>query len=63
LEVIYRGARLRSSSPNARADLSVEKIAFYMTRLEFVLRRCGIEPLYLAGIETNDGVASTVRDA
>jgi len=37
LEVIYRDARLRSSSPNARADLSVEKIAFYMT-LEWALR-------------------------
>jgi ureidoacrylate peracid hydrolase len=34
-----------------------------MTRVEWVLRRCGIERLYFAGIVTNGGVASTVRDA
>jgi len=48
------------------ADLSVEKIAysaFYMSRLEFVLRRAGIETLVFAGIVTNGGVASTLRDA
>lgn len=48
------------------ADLTVEKIAysaFYMTRLEWCLRRCGIEKLYVGGIVTNGGVASTVRDA
>ena len=48
------------------ADLSIEKIAysaFYMTRLEWCLRKCGIEKLYVAGIVTNGGVASTVRDA
>ncbi len=48
------------------ADLSVEKIAysaFYMTRLEWILRKTGIEMLYVAGIVTNGGVASTVRDA
>ncbi len=48
------------------ADLSVEKIAysaFYMTRLEWVLRRAGITRLLVAGIVTNGGVASTVRDA
>ena len=48
------------------ADLSVEKIAysaFYMTRLEWVLRKAGVEKLYVAGIVTNGGVASTVRDA
>ncbi len=47
-------------------DLSVEKIAysaFYMTRLEWVLRRCGITRLIVSGIVTNGGVASTVRDA
>lgn len=47
-------------------DFSVEKIAFsafYMTRLEWVLRRLGVEKLYFAGIVTNGGVASTVRDA
>lgn len=48
------------------ADISVEKIAysaFYMTRLEWVLRKCGIETLIVGGIVTNGGVASTVRDA
>lgn len=50
----------------APADITVEKIAysaFYMTRLEWVLRKCGIEHLYVCGIVTNGGVASTVRDA
>jgi len=48
------------------ADLSVEKVAysaFYMTRLEWVLRKAGIETLMVCGIVTNGGVASTVRDA
>ncbi len=48
------------------ADLTVEKVAysaFYMTRLEWVLRRAGIETLIVGGIVTNGGVASTVRDA
>jgi nicotinamidase-related amidase len=48
------------------ADLSVEKVAysaFYMTRLEWVLRKAGIERLAVCGIVTNGGVASTVRDA
>jgi ureidoacrylate peracid hydrolase len=48
------------------ADFSVEKIAysaFYMSRLEWVLRAHGIKQLYFAGIVTNGGVASTVRDA
>jgi ureidoacrylate peracid hydrolase len=48
------------------ADFSIEKIAysaFYMTRLEWVLRVLGIRKLYFAGIVTNGGVASTVRDA
>ncbi|WP_460449513.1 cysteine hydrolase family protein [Alsobacter sp. SYSU BS001988] len=50
----------------APADLSVEKVAysaFYMTRLEWVLRKSGIEKLFVCGIVTNGGVASTVRDA
>jgi ureidoacrylate peracid hydrolase len=50
----------------APVDLAVEKVvysAFYMSRLEWVLRKCGIEKLYVAGIVTNGGVASTVRDA
>ena len=48
------------------ADAAVEKIAysaFYMTRLEWLLRKCGIGRLYVGGIVTNGGVASTVRDA
>jgi len=47
-------------------DLAVEKIAysaFYMTRLEWVLRRCAITRLLICGIVTNGGVASTIRDA
>jgi len=50
----------------APADLVVEKVAyssFYMTRLEWVLKKCGIERLIIGGIVTNGGVASTVRDA
>jgi nicotinamidase-related amidase len=50
----------------APADLAVEKVAysaFYMSRLEWVLRKCGVEQLYVTGIVTNGGVASTVRDA
>ena len=48
------------------ADLSVEKVAynaFYMSRLEWVLRRAGVEALLFAGIVTNGGVSSTVREA
>jgi nicotinamidase-related amidase len=48
------------------ADLAVEKIAysaFYQTRLEWLLRKCGIHRLIVGGIVTNGGVASTVRDA
>lgn len=48
------------------ADASVEKIAysaFYMTRLEWLLRKCDIDHLLVGGIVTNGGVASTVRDA
>jgi ureidoacrylate peracid hydrolase len=50
----------------APADFTVEKLAysaFYMTRLEWVLRKMAIEHIYVAGIVTNGGVASTVRDA
>ena len=50
----------------APADINVEKIAysaFYASRLEWVLRKCGIEHLYFTGIVTNGGVASTVREA
>jgi ureidoacrylate peracid hydrolase len=48
------------------ADFSIEKIAysaFYMTRLEWVLKKAGIETLLFTGIVTNGGVASTVREA
>ncbi|MEM7190587.1 MAG: cysteine hydrolase [Pseudomonadota bacterium] len=48
------------------ADLSVEKVAysaFYQSRLEFALRRAGIETLIFSGIVTQGGVASTLRDA
>jgi ureidoacrylate peracid hydrolase len=47
-------------------DVMVEKVAysaFYMSRLEWVLRKLGITRLLVAGIVTNGGVASTVRDA
>ena len=50
----------------APADMTVEKVAysaFYMSRLEWVLNRAGIKQLLVAGIVTNGGVASTVRDA
>ena len=52
--------------PLAPADVHVEKIAysaFHASRLEWSLRKCGIERLYFTGIVTNGGVASTVRDA
>jgi nicotinamidase-related amidase len=47
-------------------DGAVEKIAysaFWNTRLEWLLRQLGIEALLIAGIVTNGGVASTLRDA
>jgi nicotinamidase-related amidase len=47
-------------------DFSVEKIAysaFYMTRLEWLLRKLDIAHLWSCGIVTNGGVASTIRDA
>ncbi len=50
----------------APADFVIEKVAysaFYMSRLEFVLRKLGIESLLIGGIVTNGGVASTLRDA
>jgi nicotinamidase-related amidase len=48
------------------ADAVVEKVnfsAFYMSRLEWVLARAGIRKLWVSGIVTNGGVASTIRDA
>lgn len=50
----------------APADFVIEKVAysaFYMTRLEFVLKKAGIDTLMIGGIVTNGGVASTLRDA
>jgi len=48
------------------ADITVEKIAysaFYQTRMEYSLSKAGINTLFVCGIVTNGGVASTVRDA
>lgn len=48
------------------ADIRVEKVAysaFYQSRLEFALKKAGVETLIVGGIVTNGGVASTVRGA
>lgn len=48
------------------SDFQIDKVAysaFYMSRMEYVLRKAGIDTLVFAGIVTNGGVASTVRDA
>lgn len=48
------------------ADVTIEKVAysaFYMSRMEWALRKFGIDTLVVCGIVTNGGVASTVRDA
>jgi ureidoacrylate peracid hydrolase len=50
----------------APSDFQIEKIAysaFYMTRLEWVLRKAGVARLIVGGIVSNGGVASTARDA
>jgi ureidoacrylate peracid hydrolase len=47
-------------------DVAVEKVAysaFYMSRLEWAIRKLGVTRLLVCGIVTNGGVASTVRDA
>lgn len=47
-------------------DVAVEKVAysaFYMSRLEWVLRKLEVTRLLVCGIVTNGGVASTFRDA
>jgi nicotinamidase-related amidase len=47
-------------------DVAVEKVAysaFYMSRLEWTIRKLGVTRLLVCGIVTNGGVASTVRDA
>lgn len=52
--------------PLAPADIEVEKVAFsafYMSRLDWVLRRASIAHLVAAGIVTDGGVTSTLRDA
>jgi nicotinamidase-related amidase len=49
-----------------RTDYTVEKVAysaFWQTRLDHILRALGIDTLVVAGIVTNGGVASTLRDA
>lgn len=48
------------------ADIVIEKVAysaFYQSRLDFALKRAGIDTLMVCGIVTNGGVSSTVRDA
>ncbi len=48
------------------AHFAIEKVAysaFYMTRLEWVLRKNNISTAMFCGIVTNGGVASTVRGA
>jgi ureidoacrylate peracid hydrolase len=47
-------------------DVCVQKVAysaFFNTQLDWLLRKAGIERVAVAGIVTNGGVASTVRDA
>lgn len=47
-------------------DTCVEKVAFsafYQSRLEYALKRAGIEHVLVCGIVTNGGVASTAREA
>ena len=47
-------------------DVAIEKVAysaFYMSRLEWVIRKLGVTRLLVCGIVTNGGVTSTVRDA
>ena len=48
------------------SDVMVEKVAFsafYMSRLEWILKKANIDTLVFTGIVTNGGVASTLRDA
>jgi nicotinamidase-related amidase len=50
----------------APADIEIEKVAysaFYMSRLDWTLRKFGIAQLFFTGMVTNGGVASTLRDA
>jgi ureidoacrylate peracid hydrolase len=48
------------------SDFAVEKVtysAFYMSRLDWLLKQLSIDRLIVGGIVTNGAVASTVRDA
>lgn len=48
------------------ADIIIEKVAFsafYQSRMDWMLRRAGIQKLIFGGIVTNGGIASTARDA
>ena len=48
------------------ADFVIEKVAysaFFQSRLEFVLKKASIDTLFVCGIVTNGGVASTAREA
>ncbi len=50
----------------APSDFQVEKVAFsafYMTRLDWLMRKLDIRTIIATGLVTNGGVASTVRDA
>lgn len=56
----------RAVDPLQPPDVEIEKVAysgFYQTRMDHVLTALGIDTLVIAGIVTNGGVASTVRDA
>lgn len=49
-----------------QVDVVVQKVAysaFFNTQLDWVLRKAGVHRVLVAGIVTNGGVASTVRDA
>jgi nicotinamidase-related amidase len=48
------------------SDAKIEKVAFsafYMSRLEWFLRKISVDTLIFSGIVTNGGVSSTLRDA
>lgn len=50
----------------APADYTINKISdsgFHMTHLEWLLRKLGVETLVFGGLMTNEGLASTLRDA
>ena len=52
--------------PLKPSDEKIEKVAFsafYMSRLEWYLRKINVDTLIFSGIVTNGGVASTLRDA